>query len=144
VSSPSTSKPSNLDNLKRGDIIIVDFPFENPKDDGDYKKRMAVILGRSDKGAFVLCMITGSSGAQYAIPLSNSDLSSGVLGKASFVRPNKIQTISYLNIDPQGKFGSLKEETLKKIMEKVTSIFLDDVSLSASSPVFERPKKRIR
>jgi mRNA-degrading endonuclease toxin of MazEF toxin-antitoxin module len=142
----STQNSCNLDNLKRGDIIIAEFPFENPESDDDYKERRAVILGRSDQRSFVLCMITSSSGAKDAIPLGNSDLSSGMLGaKASFIRPNKIQTISYSNIDIQGKVGSIKEDTMEKVMKKVTNIFLDEVSLSASSPVFERPqKKRIR
>jgi hypothetical protein len=141
-----TRKLANLDSLKRGDIVIADFPFEDAKTDDDFKERRAVILGRSDARSFACCMVTKNSGAKDSIPLGNSDLSSGRLAyDPSFIRPNKIQTLSYSNIDEnQGKIGSLKEETLKKVMETAMKVLTEEVSLSAMSSTFARPQKRIR
>lgn len=141
-----TRKSANLDDLKRGDIVIADFPFENAKTDDDSKERRAIILGRSDARSFACCMVTKSSGAQDAMPLGNSDLSSGRLGyDPSFIRPKKIQTISYSNIDQiQGKVGSIKEDTLKKVMESAIKVLTEEVSISRTSPALVRPPKRIR
>ena len=139
---PSSSQVKLFNNLKRGDIVIADFPYDNEEGSKD---RRAVILGRSDASSFLLCMITKNSIASDAIPLGNSDLSFGRLGyDPSYIRPKKIQTLRYELVDNKGKVGSLKEKILEKVMKSTMSAFTDEVSLTSTPRALERPKKRVR
>jgi hypothetical protein len=150
VTAPTRIPPVNLDDLKRGDFIWAEFPYE---DKNESKFRPVLILARSDATSLIVCRITSSSGAPKAILLNGSDLVIGALPKSgpSYIRPNKIQTVSYAVISKDDKdsrlvnlnhYGSVNSKVIEKVMQVSMQLFTDKVQIQ--SMTFERPKKRIR
>jgi mRNA-degrading endonuclease toxin of MazEF toxin-antitoxin module len=151
VTAPTRIIPVKLIDLKRGDFIWVEFPYE---DQDKSKHRPVLILGRSDATSLIVCSITSSSGAAKAMLLNGSDLVSGTLPKSgpSYIRPNKIQTVSHELISKNARdnrfvdmnrYGLVNSKIIVKVMEVVTQLFIDDVPIQPMA--FERPAKtRIR
>jgi hypothetical protein len=151
VTAPTRISPVKLTDLKRGDFIWVEFPYE---DEDNSKPRPAFILGRSDAMSLIVCQITSSPGAPKAILLNGSDLTSGTLPKSgpSYIRPNKIQTVSHKLISKDAKnscfvdmnrYGSVNSKIIEKVMEVAKKLFDDDVQIQPVA-LQRPPKTRIR
>ena len=79
-----------MERLIKGDIVIVPFPFS---DLSNFKKRPALVISTLQGDDLILCQITSQNILdEYAIPLSNEDLTSGSLKRKSNIRPNRIFT----------------------------------------------------
>ena len=104
--------------FRRTSVVLVDFPFS---DLSDSKLRPAIVLAEAGRGDLILCQITSNAFADAtAIEITNTDFTLGSLRRASFVRPNKLFTGHESLVNR--RVGTLKEETLQKIVESVTDI----------------------
>jgi mRNA interferase MazF len=73
-----------------GAVVLVSFPFS---DLSQSKLRPAVCLADAGHGDFVLCQITSKTyGDKLAVPILQSDFSTGSLRVASYARPGKLFT----------------------------------------------------
>ena len=74
----------------KGDVVVVPFPFS---DLTAAKRRPALIVAALTGDDVILCQITSKSVADsYAIPITNSDFTSGGLPQDSNIRPNRLFT----------------------------------------------------
>lgn len=75
---------------KTGDIVLIPFPFT---DLSSSKLRPALLLTNPDRdGDFIAAAVTSKAGHDASVPLHTSQLSSGTLPKASWVRADKLFT----------------------------------------------------
>jgi len=102
----------------KGDIVILPFPFT---DLSTSKKRPAVVLSDLRSDDYILLQITSKNIKDtYAIPLLQTDFSSGSLRQDSNIRPNKIFTLDRNLILYQA--GHLTNAKMNECIEKVCSI----------------------
>ena len=74
-----------------GDVVITPFIFT---DLSEAKIRPALVIADVEMGDWVLCEITSRSQSRPGdIRITQSDMQSGRLLRASWVRPNRMQTI---------------------------------------------------
>jgi len=107
-----------MERLIKGDIVVVPFPFS---DLSDFKKRPALVISTLKGDDLILCQITSQNiSDEYAITLSNEDLSSGNLKRKSNIRPNRIFTSDKKII--LYKVGYLRENKLNQVIEKIIEI----------------------
>lgn len=108
-----------MERFVKGDVVVVPFPFS---DLSATKRRPALVLVSLTGDDYILCQITSEPRKdEYAIVLEDKDFKVGSLNKPSMIRPNRLFTadrsiISY-------KVGSLKENKLKEIEDKIIKIF---------------------
>ncbi len=108
-----------MERFVKGDVVVVSFPFS---DLSATKRRPSLVLVSLTGDDYILCQITSEARKdEYAIVLEHMDFKVGSLNKTSMVRPNKLFTadrsiISY-------KVGSLKENKLKEIEDKIIKMF---------------------
>jgi mRNA interferase MazF len=106
-----------MEELVKGDVIVIDFPFSNLKES---KKRPVLVLKVPKEGDIIVNQITGESyESSVEIPLNDKDFKTGRLKRNSFVRIDKISSIEKTLINY--KIGSLKIEKFSEIMDKVCS-----------------------
>jgi len=73
-----------------GDVVIAPFPFS---DLSAAKKRPALVVATLTGNDVILCQITSQAVADtYAVPLRDTDFTSGGLRQASNMRPNRLFT----------------------------------------------------
>lgn len=76
--------------VKRGDIVLVRFPFS---DLSASKLRPAVVLASAGRGDFVLVQVTSNAYAdERAVELTDSSFARGGLDRISYARPGKLFT----------------------------------------------------
>lgn len=102
----------------KGDVVVIPFPFS---DLSSNKKRPALIVATLEGDDIILCLITSSRSDIYSLTLGDKDFKEGKLDIQSNIRPNRLFTadkslISY-------KVGSLKENKIKEVIEKLEQIF---------------------
>ncbi len=108
-----------MERFVKGDVVVVPFPFS---DLSATKRRPALVLVSLTGDDYILCQITSETRKdEYATALENKDFKVGSLNKPSTIRPNRLFTadrsiISY-------KVGSLKENKLKEIEDKIIKMF---------------------
>lgn len=103
----------------KGDVVIVPFPFS---DLSNSKKRPALVLANLEGDDLILSQIISQNiFDSYSINIEASDFRDGTLNKKSNVRPNKIFTADQNII--LYKIGSLSDEKMKEIINKVVEIF---------------------
>lgn len=108
-----------MEELIKGDVVVVSFPFT---DLSASKKRPALVLAKLQGDDLILCQITGKEkDDKYAVSLENSDFKKGSLNVSSIIRPNKLVTTNKKIINY--KIGSLKENKLKEVNNKLINIF---------------------
>ena len=75
-----------------GSVVLIKFPFSNFK---SYKLRPALVVGLAEKGDLIVCQITSNAGAsERAVGINKADFKSGNLPIESFIRPDKLFTVS--------------------------------------------------
>jgi mRNA interferase MazF len=105
-----------MEGFVRGDVVILAFPFS---DFSQSKKRPALVLASLGGEDIIVCQIT-STIAERAIPLAAKDFEAGSLSRESFIRPDKLFTISSSLINY--KAGKLKKEKLNAVLDKTAEI----------------------
>jgi mRNA interferase MazF len=74
----------------KGDVVVVPFPFS---DLSNAKKRPALVVAALTGDDVILCQITSKAVADsYALPIADSDFTSGSLRQDSNIRPNRLFT----------------------------------------------------
>lgn len=98
--------------FKRGEIVGIPFPYS---DLTTRKRRPVLILTPEDaRGDFIALAITSVRTAERAVRIEQANLSSGQLPKISWVRCDKIFTLSVSSIIK--RYGTLKEEVLSSVL----------------------------
>ena len=74
----------------KGDVVVAPFPFS---DLSAAKKRPALVIASLTGDDVILCQITSQTIADnYAIPIADTDFTSGGLHQESNIRPNRLFT----------------------------------------------------
>ena len=104
--------------LVKGDVVVVPFPFS---DLSQSKRRPALVIAPLEGNDAILCQITSKTIKDtYAIPINDTDFSSGTLKQPGNIRPNRLFTAdSHIILY---RVGSIKLEKLAQIVEKVVEI----------------------
>ena len=94
-----------------GELVLIPFPYS---DLTSIKRRPVLVLTSPDHHGDIICLaITSVQTENYATPITTTDLSEGQLPKASWVRLNKIFTLSSANVVKS--LGHLKSDVLEKV-----------------------------
>jgi mRNA interferase MazF len=98
--------------LKPGDIVLIPFPYS---DLSSVKKRPVVVVTAPDRfGDFVAAGITSVEQPENAVELEVGSLLNGRLPKRSWVRTDKLFTLSTGNVVKH--FGVLKPSAFQTMM----------------------------
>jgi mRNA interferase MazF len=104
--------------LAAGSVVSVPFPFS---DLSQSKIRPALVLAGIERNDWILCQITSNPYSDpKAVTITDDSFSRGSLQKISYARPGKLFTANEQLITVE--IGSLKKETLKKVVEAVIEI----------------------
>jgi len=102
----------------KGDVVVAPFPFS---DLSTTKKRPAVVVAVLTGNDVLLCQITSKTIADsYAIPVGDTDFTSGGLHQPSNIRPNRLFTA-------EGKIilyraGMLTPNKIQEVIAKIIEI----------------------
>lgn len=98
---------------KPGEIVLIPFPYS---DLTTTKKRPVPALTPPDKnGDFIALAVTSVETPEYAVKLENKALTAGRLPKPSWVRVDKVFTLSTSSIIKC--FGTLKSDVFKGVLD---------------------------
>ena len=96
-----------------GELVAIPFPYS---DLHTSKRRPVVIITPPDRyGDFFGLAVTSVPTPEYAVPITSEDLSRGELPKASWVRYDKVFTLSASTIVKQ--YGKLSPEALENALQ---------------------------
>jgi mRNA interferase MazF len=102
---------------KPGDLVAIPFPYTDLK---AQKRRPVVMLSMADThGNFIAVAVTSVPTHELAVAVTNGDLSEGELPKPSWVRCNKLFTLSVGFVVK--RYGTLEPEKLKEILAALRS-----------------------
>jgi mRNA interferase MazF len=102
----------------KGDVVVVPFPFS---DLSAAKRRPALVVATLTGDDVILCQITSRAVADgYAIPITDSDFSTGGLRQDSNVRPNRLFTADSNLIIYQA--GTLSTTKVQGIIARIVQI----------------------
>ena len=83
-------------NGDRGDIAAIPFPFA---DKNTYKRRPVVVLTSPDRHGDIICLaVTSVPTSEHAVAITNDALTQGKLPKPSWIRCDKVFTLSVKTI----------------------------------------------
>ncbi len=100
------------------DLVLIPFPYA---DLGSSKKRPVLVLTNADRhGDFIALAVTTVPQQESAIPLTSADVIDGSLPKASWIRVDKVFTLSEQNIIKH--VGRIKAECVRKALKKLCGI----------------------
>jgi mRNA interferase MazF len=105
----------------KGDVVVAPFPFS---DLSDAKKRPALVVAALTGNDVLLCQITSKTITDnYAIPIADTDFTSGGLRQPSNIRPNRLFTADgNIILYRAGVLTSKKvQEVVAKIIEIVSA-----------------------
>ena len=98
---------------ERGDLLLVPYPFS---DLSATKRRPVLVLTTPDRyGDFIALPVTSRPQTEHGLPLAGSDLVTGSLPAASWIRTDRIVT---LNI-------SLVVKTVGRISERAVAVAVE-------------------
>jgi mRNA interferase MazF len=101
--------------LKPGDIVLIPFPYSDLSSE---KKRPVVVVTAPDRfGDFVAAGITSVEQPENAVELEVGSLLNGRLPKRSWVRTDKLFTLSTGNVVKH--FGVLKPSAFQTMMSSI-------------------------
>ncbi len=103
--------------MKKGDIILIPFPFTNLK---GFKKRPAVILYKDNIDIVVTFITTKLKWSEQTDVLLKPDKDNR-LKKTSLIRTNKLATLEIDLII--GKIGELNRKALNELDNKLKVVF---------------------
>lgn len=106
----------------KGDVVVVPFPFS---DLSASKRRPALVVATLTGDDVILCQITSRAVADaYAIPVADSDFTTGGLRQDSNVRPNRLFTAdSNIVLYQAGTVNTAKvQEVIAKIIEIISTL----------------------
>ena len=107
-----------MEELVKGDIVVMPFPFTDLK---ATKKRPALVITSLSGDDLIVCQITGQIREDiYVIDLKDSEMLDGKLKGTSFIRTNKLFTADKSII--LYKVGYLRKEKIKEIEDKLIKI----------------------
>ncbi len=111
-------------NIEQGDILLVRFPFTNFK---EFKKRPVLVISgsifNSKSRDLIVCAVTSNlRHRDFAVRVSQNDLSEGTLAKESIVKTSHIATISRSIV--LKKIGRINENKFGQIIEQVHAVFM--------------------
>jgi mRNA interferase MazF len=99
--------------FKPGDIVGLPYPFS---DLTSRKKRPVLILTRADyRGDFMGLAITSVLTEDNSVSIENSDMKDGFLPKKSWIRYDKIFTLSTSTV--VRRYGSIKEDVFSEVIK---------------------------
>ena len=102
-----------------GELVVVPFPFS---DLSQTKRRPALVVATYDGPDVILAQITSQPYSDSsAIPIEQSDMSSGTLEKKSYLRPNKLFTCEKDFI--LYSIGHLTSSKIDEVRESLVSLF---------------------
>jgi mRNA interferase MazF len=100
---------------ERGDLLLIPFPFS---DLSATKRRPVLALTTPDSyGDFIALPVTSRPQAEHALPVTASDLVTGSLPAASWIRTNRIVTLN----------TSLVVKTVGRVSEQVVAAAVERV-----------------
>jgi len=100
-------------NARRGQIVGIPFPYADLQ---THKRRPVVVLTEPDRyGDFIAVAVTSVPTPALAVPITNADLADGLLPKPSWVRCDKIFTLSQAAIISH--YGTLSDKTLSAVLD---------------------------
>ena len=102
-----------------GDVVIIPFP---QTDLAPGKRRPALALVNLKGEDLILCQITSKARFDgYSIPMTAEDFASGGLPLESFIRPNRLFTVSQRVI--VRSVGRIKQEKLGEVLAATAALF---------------------
>lgn len=102
----------------KGDIVVIPFPFS---DLSQAKRRPALVIAVLKGDDVILCQLTSKViKDSYAIPIDDSDFSSGGLRQPGHIRPNRLFTADTHII--LYRIGSIRSEKLRQVLDKMVEI----------------------
>ncbi len=102
----------------KGDVVVVPFPFS---DLSAAKRRPALVVAALTGDDVILCQITSRAVADsYAIPITDSDFTTGGLRQDSYMRPNRLFTADSSII--LYRAGILNTSKVREIITKIVQI----------------------
>ena len=100
------------------DLVLIPFPYA---DLSSSKKRPVLILTAPDHhGDFIALAVTTVPQSEPAIPLTPIDLIDGTLPKPSWIRVDKVFTLSDQSIVKH--IGKIKKACMEKVLKSLCSI----------------------
>ena len=128
----------SIENLIRGDVISVPFPFS---DVSATKRRPALVIAESDSNNIIVCPITSKPGRDYEIKLEDQDFRIGQLNLSPcYIRPNIIATVDKSNVIRH--IGNLQDEKINEVINKIIEILQKPSELPPpTSKALERGKR---
>ena len=104
--------------MKRGDVVLVRFPFS---DLSEAKLRPAVVLAAVGRGDFVLAQVTSNAYADSrAVTLAEASFARGSLERTSYARPGKLFTANESLI--VRAVGELTRESAGEVLNAVLQL----------------------
>jgi len=104
--------------LRKGDIVVVPFPFS---DLSSVKIRPALVVAILPGRDVILCMITTFPHSEWnTIPIDESDIEVGHFRQQSYIRPARLFTADRIRIIY--KIGSFKRELTERATQALVSI----------------------
>lgn len=110
--------------VKQGDVFLMSFPFTDLK---TTKRRPVLILTNnkynySNDDVIVAAITSQNTKREYMVSLSQEDLEEGHLKTDSFIRIDKLYTISQSLL--LKRFGSINPKKMDEVRQELSNIFL--------------------
>jgi mRNA interferase MazF len=100
------------------DLVLIPFPYADLRSS---KKRPVLVLTAPDHhGDFIALAVTSVPQAETAVPITSVDIVDGTLPKPSWIRVDKVFTLSDQNIIKH--IGRIKTECAGKVLKSLCSI----------------------
>jgi mRNA interferase MazF len=128
----------SLEDLRKGDVIAVSFPFS---DSVGAKRRPALVIAESDRHNILICPITSKPGRDFELKLEDQGFGVGKLDLSlCYIRPNIIATAEKAKVIRY--VGCLKAEKISQVIDQVIAILQRPPEPPPSaSPALERGKR---
>ena len=102
----------------KGDVVVIPFPFS---DLSQSKRRPALVITSLEGDDVILCQLTSKAIKDtYAIPIDDSDFTSGSLKQPGNIRPNRLFTADTHII--LYRVGIIKDEKVGQVLDKLIEI----------------------